>query len=267
MIEKKLQNAASALPENHSDFSAVEIRIQEKSRRPRTVRRKRLAIVMVLVALLAGCVAAAEPDYHLYNGNWWSFVFDVDAILDMTEHDWNQTQKAAKKLGITLPQTLGGYPVIDYGRWNLTNQEVPIWFAWLSPQYVQQYSYYGYDAEFPHTMPDGTESTLHTSVGVEVGYGSTDDNIWRRQFGFDEKDVYTAGDYTLANHPVVEITSLEYQGFTIYVGQIGITFQELPLWVVTWVDHNNGVVFSLDGYYETPDAMIGYAKEIIDLNR
>ena len=267
MIEQKLQNAANGLPENHSDFSAVENRIAEKANRPQPIRRVRLAIALVLALLLVGCMAVYEPDYHLYNGRWWSFVFDMDPVLDMTEHDWNQTQKAAKKLGITLPQTLGGYPVIDYGRWNLTDREVPLWFAWLSPQYIQQSSYYGYDAEFPHTMPDGTETTLHTSVGVEVGYGPTDDEIWRRQFGYDENDAFVAGNWTLVGHPVEEITSFEYEGVTVYVAKIGITFRELPLWVVTWVDYGNGVVFSLDGYYETPEEMTGYAMEIIDLNR
>lgn len=265
MMEKRLQTAAEALPEHTGDFSAVKNRISEKSHRP--LRRKRLAIAMVMVVLLVGCVAVSTPDYHLYNGNWWSFVFDMDEILDMTDYDWNQTQTAAKKLGITLPQTLGGYPVIDYGRWNLTNQEVPIWFAWLSPRYVYQYSFYGYDTEIPWTSPDGTESTLHTSVGANVAYGPMDDEIWRRQFGFDESDVYTAADYTLANHPVEEITSQEYEGITIYVARIGIYFLDLPKWTVTWVDHNNGVVFSLDGDFEAPDDLLDYAQEIIDLNR
>ncbi|MBE6922237.1 MAG: hypothetical protein E7465_03535 [Ruminococcaceae bacterium] len=268
MIEKKLQNAAGALPENHSDFSAVEIRIQEKSRRPRPLRRKRLAIAMMLVVLLAGCMSVTVPEYHLYNGNWWSFIpgLHFDPTDEFGLHD-NQTMKAAKSLDITLPETLGGHPIIDFDRNNLTTREVPLWYAWIWPDYLYFSSLYGYTAKVPLVMPDGAEELCNVELGADLTYGPTDNEVWRRQFGFDEKDVYTAGDYTLANHPVVEITSQEYEGLTIYTAQIGITLQDLPRWSVTWVDWDNGVVFSMDGYYETPDAMIGYAKEIIDLNR
>lgn len=268
MIEKKLQTAADSLPENFSGFSAVENRIAEKAKRTRSLRRRRLAIAMVLAVLLVGCVAVTEPDYHLYNGNWWQFIPGLfsDPADDLALHD-DLTMKAAKKLGITLPDTLGGYPIIDYGRWNLTNQETKIQFAWLSPRYVIHSSYYGVEKEEPSILPDGTESTFHWQEGASVQYGSTEDEIWRRQFGFDENNVYVATDYILANHPVVEITSLEYEGFTIYVAQTGIIFRELPKRVVTWVDYNNGVVFSIDGYFEAPDTLIGYAQEIIDLNR
>ena len=65
---------------------------------------------------------------------------------------------------------------------------------------------------------------------------------------------------------MVEISSLEYEGFTIYVAEIGIVFRDFPKRVVTWVDHDHGVVFSIDGYFETPDTLIEYAREIIDLN-
>ena len=268
MIEKKLQTAADALPENFSGFSAVEKRIEEKATRHRSLRRRRLVIAMVLVILLVGCMSVTVPEYHLYNGNWWQFIPGLfsDPADDFALHD-DLTMKAAKKLGITLPDTLGGYPIIDYGRWNLTNQKTKIQFAWLSPRYVIHNSYYGVEKQEPYISPDGSEGTMHWNEGASLQYGSTEDEIWRRQFGFDERDVYVATDYTLANHTVAEITFLEYEGFTIYVAQIELTFRELPKHVVTWVDRKNGVVFSLDGYFESPDSLIEYARQIIDLNK
>ena len=255
MIEQTLQNAADKLPESRSDFWAVEEKVKEKKNRSRSLPRRRFAVAMVLCILLVGCVAISEPDYHLYNGTLHGYTPAED------------THREADKLGITLPETLGGYPVIGFSRYNLTNQDVPYWYALLAPRYVYYSSFYGVDMEEPWVSPEGIEGTHHWSEGADVTYGSTDDEIWRRQFGFDEDNTFVAANWTLANHPVEEITSFEYEGFTVYVAKIGITFKEKPMWDVSWVDEANGVVFSVQEYYESPDTLIEYAKQIIDLNK
>lgn len=268
MIEEKLQNAAGKLPNPRSDFLAVEEKAKQKRYRPRATPRRRFAIVMVLAVLLVGCVAVSEPDYHLYNGNWWNFIPGVffDPAKEFGLQD-DQTMKAAEKLGITLPDTLGGYPIISFSRNNLTTKKVPIQIAWISPHYLYYSSFYGVETEKTFIAEDGTLFTAHTLDGAGLTYGPTDDEIWRRQFGYDENDLFVASNWTLANHPVVEITSLEYEGTTIYVAQIDLSIYLQPNWDVTWVDYENGVVFSLEGDAQTPDTLIGYAKEIIDLNK
>lgn len=268
MIEEKLQAAAESLPEASVDFSAVEERILQKTHRSKPIRRRRLAIAMVLAVLLVGCMSVTVPEYHLYNGNWWNFIpgLHFDPAEEFGLQD-DQTMKAAKKLGITLPETLGDYPIIGFARLNLTTREVPLWHAWIWPDYLYFSSFYGYDAEIPLIREDGTEITAQSSVGADVKYGPTDNEIWRRQFGFDENDVFVATNYTLADLPVEEICALEHEDITLYVGRITVSIRKLPLWHVTWVDYDKGVVFSVDGYYETPDALIEYAREIIDLNR
>ncbi len=265
MIEKKLQSAADSLPIPRGNFPEVENAVNQMQTKPKSAPRKRLIAALVLVLLLVGCMSVTVPEYHLYNGNWWNFI-PGDPTEEYGLHN-DRTMKAAEELGITLPETLGGYPIIAFSRYNLTTREVPLCYAWIWPDYLYFSSYYGVEMEEPRISPEGNKSTYRWNAGTEVTYGPTDHEVWRRQFGFDESDVYTAGDYTLANHPVTEITSLEYEGITVYVGQIGISFRELPRWSVTWVDCENGVVFSLDGYYETPDDMIGFAKQIIDLNK
>jgi hypothetical protein len=268
MIEEKLQSAANALPENFNDFSAVENRIADKANRSMPLRRRRLVIAMVLAILLVGCVAVTEPDYHLYNGNWWQFLPGLyeDPAKTFDLH-WEQTQKATDKLGITLPETLGGYPVISYNRFNLTTKKVPIQIAWLSPKYVYHSSYYGMEKAESYISPEGIEGTRHWREGSSILYGSTDDEIWRRQFGFDENNVFTASNHTDSWLQLDKITALAYMDFTLYVCKITSEELEFTNWKVTWVDDNNGVVFSIDSQWEDSDALTEYAKQIIDLNK
>jgi len=267
MIEEKLQKAAEALPENTGVFSAVENRIAEKQQRLISARRRRLAIVLVLSVLLVGCMTVSAPDYHLYNGNWWQFIpglyLDPADTFDL---HWKQTQKAAEKLGILLPETLGENPVISYDRFNLTNQETWIQLAWLSPRYVYQSSYYGVNMEEPYVGSDGQEGTRHWREGTEIFYGSTGDEIWRRQFGYDENNVFTASNHTGTWLQVAEHTTVEYRGFTLYVSTLISEELDCTIREVTWVDEGHGVVFSIDSQWEETDTLIGYARKIIDLN-
>ena len=268
MIEQKLQAAADALPEHNSNFSALENRMAEKTSRSLPVRRGRLAIVMILAVLLVGCVAVTEPDYHLYNGNWWQFLPGLyeDPAKTFDLH-WEQTQKAAAELDIILPETLDGNPVIGYDRFNLTTKKVPIQIAWLSPKYVYHSSYYGIEKEEPYISPDGIAGTGHWREGTSILYGSTDDEIWRRQFGFDENNAYTASNHTGSWLQVDTITSMEYEGFIIYTCKITGDEPDFVNWKITWLDVGNGVVFSIDSQWEDSDALIDYAKQIIDLNK
>ena len=268
MIEKKLQQAVSSLPEYSGSFDAVEVRAEEVHFRPRF--RPRLALVCMLALLLVGCMSVTVPEYHLYNGNWWHFIPGVhfDPAKEFNTYG-KQTMTAAEKLDITLPETLGGYPLIDFDRNNLTTKAVPLWYAWVNPDYLYFSSQYGYETEVPLPNSDGTEDMCYMKKGADLTYGPTDNEIWRRQFGFDENDVYIAGNYALADYEVLEITSQDYEGITIYTALIDTTFpnQDWLAWSVTWVDHDNGIVFSLDGWYDAPDDLVEYAKEIIDLNR
>ena len=267
MIEEKLQNAANHLPDPRGDFLSVEEKVKQKRYRPRATPKRRFAIVMVLCILLVGCVAVSEPDYHLYNGNWWQFLpgaFDLAEILNL---EIEQTDTAAEKLGITLPETLGGNPVVDFNRYNLTNQKTLIQLAWLFPRYVYYSSYYGVEMAEPYITEDGREGTRHWREGADLIYGSTEDEIWRRQFSFDENDAFTFRNSDETWLTPGEITSFVHEGITVYVGDVTLDTLDLPLWKVTWVDEENNVAFCVQGEFETPDTLIGYAKEIIDLNK
>jgi hypothetical protein len=60
---------------------------------------------------------------------------------------------------------------------------------------------------------------------------------------------------------------MEYEGFIIYTCKLTSDDLDFVNWKITWVDVGNGVAFSLDSQWETPETLIEYAKEIIDLNR
>lgn len=267
MIEKKLQQAASSLPEYCADFAAVEARAEEAHFRPRF--RPRLALVCMLALLLVGCMSVTVPEYHLYNGNWWQFIpgFHFDPADTFDTHG-KSTMKTAEELGIILPETLGEYPIIDFSQFNLTTKKVPLWYSWLNPHYQYYATYYGIEMEEPYMTDDGHEGTRHWREGAELIYGSTENDIWRRQFGYDEQNIFFGGNSLLANHQVEEITSLEYEGFTVYTGKITASYsRSTSWWNVTWVDEGKGVVFSFDSGLDTPDQLIEFAKEIIDLNK
>ena len=267
MIEQKLQQAADSLPAHRSDYPALEEHVRKTQYRSKPIRRKRLAIAMVLAVLLVGCVAVREPDYHLYNGNWAGFISGMDGTSELEGWAWKETQKAANKLEITLPETLGGYPVINFNRYNLTDRKVLIQFAWLNPRYVYQSGFYGKVWEEPWLSPDGTEGTRQRQEGAEVTFGPTDDEVWRRQFGFDENDTCVGSNYTTGRVDTEGITCMEHEGITIYAGKVLYDTLDLPHWVVTWVDYGHGAVFCVDGESEAPDSLIEYAKQIIDLNK
>ena len=265
MIEEKLQAAADQLPVSRSNFLAVEEKAKHKTSQPKPVHRRRLAIAMVLTLLLVGCVAVTEPEYYLYNGNWVEFWGNG---RDSTS-DWahQETMKEAGKIGLQLPETLDDFPVIDFSRYNLTTKKVPIQIAWLAPRYVYCSSFYGVVNTELWVTPEGIENERFWKEGVEVTYGSIEEDVWRRQFGYDTDDVYAGDNYTRANYPVEEIFSLDLDGITLYVARITASYSEHPLWHVTWVDQEKGLVISVDGYFETPKNLIRYAQKIIDLNK
>ena len=265
MIEEKLQEAANRLPECRYNFLAVEEKAKEKTNRPKPVRRRRLAIAMVRALLLVGCVAVTEPEYYLYNGNWAGFL--EDGLSNTPNWAWQETQKECEKLGLLLPETLGDFPVIDFGRYNLTTKKVPIQIAWLAPRYVYSSCFYGVVNRELWVTPDGIECERHWKEGAEVTYGSISEDVWQRQFGYDTNNVYVGSNYTRTSMPVEEIFPLDLDGITLYVAKVSASLSEKPLWHVTWVDNANGWVISVDGYFDSAKVLIRYAQEIIDLNK
>lgn len=274
MIEQRLQQAAEAMPEPGLDYLAIEEAAKKHRSSPALLRKKRrrVTLILCLSLLLVGCVAGPTvPEYHLYNGSL-SLMFPgigFDILLEETGRDpeLDSAKKTAKELGWTIPETLGESPCIGADKYNLTTKESNWFMAMLFHHYTYYSVDYGYEMETEVTREDGTPSTAHwTDADVELTFGSMDNEIWHRQFGFDENDVWTAQSAFL---DYIDSDSLEYNGYTLYVGtwQSDDDFYGLSSYYgqrISWVDYDHNTVFQINSRDDTPDFAIQCAKELID---
>ena len=252
MMERKLQQAANALPEHTPDFLAVEEAYKQQQVRP-TPRPKRRAVLICLVCLLlVGCVAGPTvPEYHLYIG-----AFSTGTAL-----------KAAEALGWIIPETLGDSPMLGEHKYYLTTKETSYLLAHLFYHYTYHSVDYGYEMETDITLENGSPSVaIWTDADVQLTFGSMDNEVWHRQFSFDENNVWVA-DSKYLNY--IDTHSLQYEDFTLYVGtwQSNHDFYGLTSFYgqhVSWVDYDHNTVFQIYCRDDTPDFAIACAKELID---
>lgn len=272
MMEQKLQQAANALPQHNEDFLAVEEAFKKRQSRPCPKPRRRFILVLCLSLLLVGCVAGPTvPEYHLYNGNlnllFPGIAFDVLCEEMGWDPELNSAEKAAEEQGWTLPETLGNSPLYNVDKLNLTTEKSHWFTAMLFHHYSYYSTQYGFDKETEITREDGTSSTAYWTDGdVDVMFGSTENPIWRRQFGFDENDVYIGFPDT---QQAEDSGSLYYEGITLYVRtyRYDDNFYDLLSYYgqqVCWVDTEHNTVFSLYSRDDSPNFIIECAKELID---
>lgn len=273
MMEGKLQQAADILPEPKGDYRAVEEAWKKRNAQPRHIpKRRRLAILICFALLLVGCVAGPTvPEYHLYNGSL-SLLFPglaFDDFCDIIGHDpeLNSAKKVAEELGWTIPDTLGGSPCYGADKFNLTTQESHWFTAMLFHHYTYHSVLYGYEMVTEVTTEDGRQSDAHwTEADVDLMFGSMENPVWRRQFGFDENDIYVG--YP-SSKEAENAYSLEHEGITLYVRtyRYDNNFYDLLSYYgqyACWVDYDHNTVFSLYSRDDTPDFAIACAKELID---
>lgn len=273
MMEQKLQQAANTLPEPTLDFLSVEEASKNKQNAPRPRgQRRRLATMVCLCLLLVGCVAGPTvPEYHLYNGSL-ALLFPgiaFDEFCDLLDRDPELTsaQKFAEELSWSIPQTLGGSPCYGAEKYNLTTKESNWFMAMMFHHYTYHSIDYGYEMETDITREDGTSSSAHwTDADVELTFGSMDNDVWRRQFSFDENDVWSGNSKYF---DFIDSFSLEYDDYILYVGtrQFHDDFYGLLSscgQYVSWVDYDQNTVFCIYCRDDTPDFAIDCAKELID---
>lgn len=254
MIEDRLHCAALDLPSHDLDFQDVEAAARKVQSPPRFSLRKRWVAVALCVLLLMGCAAGAVK-YQLWNGG---------------TGDWACTEKTAAKMGLVLPKQFGDSPFLETWKFNLADQGTSWLLALMNPRYQYYGVRYGVEAEIESTKPDGSPYTLHTVENlVSLGFGSTDDPLWRRQFGFDENDAWIGANITIPtmkSSTMESQSTLEYKGQTLYVATYLYDDEPVPSQRVYWVDHTRSVVFRLITDGDTPETVIEYAKQFIDLN-
>ena len=252
MIEQKLQQAADRLPEHTDNFLSVEETVRSRQSQPRRKPTPHLALMFCVCLLLVGCVTVPTvPEYHLYSG----------AISA------GAAQRAAKDAGWTIPETLGKSPKLEERKYNLTTKETSYLVAQLFYHYTYHAVEYGHKMETDITLEDGSPSVaVWEDADVDLTFGSMDNEVWRRQFSFDENDVWIDSSKHL---DYIDSYSLQYEGFTLYVGtcKFDNDFYGLLSYYcqfVSWVDHDHNTVFQISARDDTPDFAIACAKELID---
>ena len=139
--------------------------------------------------------------------------------------------------------------------------------AMLFHHYTQYSIKYGYEMETEISREDGSRATAHwTDKDVALDFGSMENEVWRRQFSFDENDVWVARSKYVN---FIDTYSLEYEGYTLYVGtcQYDDDFYGLTSSYgqrISWVDYDHNTVFQIYCRDDCPDFAIACAKELID---
>ena len=275
MTERKLQHAANTLPEPKTDFLSVEeaYKTQQALAPHYQRKRRRIAWILCFALLLTGCVfGPTVPEYHLYNGDlgllFPTLAVDEIAHLMGTDPEWKSARKEAEALGWTIPESLGGSPWYAVSKANLTTKKSNWFMAMLFHHYTQYSVRYGYEMETEITLEDGTSATANwTDRDVRLEFGSLEQDVWRRQFGFDGNDIWVG--YESSNGQVEECRTVEYEGATLYVATYCYDNDFYGLLShygqhVFWVDYDHNTVFHLFSYDDTPDFVFSCAKELID---
>lgn len=250
-MENKLKSEIQALPVPEMEFAELEA--LAGNRKPVRKRRKSPVILAAagLALLLCGMGwAKASMRYGLWH------LIDSRAYSDLV--------RAAKKYDVVLPETLDDVPFCDYSIYSLADRNDTWLEAVVNPAYTPRSVTYGYDRVETETYPGGeikSESRWTESV-LELDFGTTENELWRYYFKFDENDIWTA-----CNVPG-SYETVEYKGITIQVGTVASQYNETRLVRrAYWIDEEMQVIFGLSEWdFTDPNRVVECAKAIIDLN-
>jgi hypothetical protein len=176
---------------------------------------------------------------------------------------WDDLEKVTEKFEIQLPQKLDGIPFLQFNSYGHVPRGASRAEALLNPRYKSYTVEYGYVLR--KVDPNGIAIAKETQTVLDVSFGTTENELWRYYFQFDENGEWTACQVP-ASYQIVE-----YKGITL---QIGDTFfydsvkncTRYTRWA-HWVDEEHQVVISVnDTDYTDPNRVVECAKQIIDLN-
>lgn len=306
MTERKLYEAAEQMSQPSGTFSAVRQSAAPAGKMIYRGHRIRFAALFAAVLLLVGC-GATVATYGNYSGfNWSTFAMffglvDPENQLGL-EPDYKDAQKAANKLNITIPEQFGSSQFDTFETVNSSTQTNWI-LSWFDYDYQRFWLTYGIESEVEEQLydPDGTPGLTITAHRLDerifLDFGSTEGELWRELFHFDENAVWHTDDLIPDTYSIIE-----YNGKNLQTGITSYTYdyhwydhvynEETQHWesklisveprtyysfIVTWVDEECGVVFKLSTDYGeryeddlfsgvSEETLIEYAKQLIDLN-
>lgn len=246
-MEAKLKMELAALPEPETNFTQLEGMVSQKAP-VRKGRKLVVAVALMLMVLLCGA-GWATREYSMW-------------VL-ATSTAWNDADDFAKKDNIQLPQELDGVPflkfrIFGHARRGASNAE-----ALLNPLYKPVEVAYGYVMREP--LGDNGEAVWDEHI-LDLSYGTTENELWRYYFGFDENGTWTKCEVPES----YEI--IDYNGVALQVGDTYFYDEDRVCNVYTrwvhWIDENRQLAFSIcESDYTDPSRVVACAKQIIDMNR
>ena len=184
-----------------------------------------------------------------------------------SSRDWNDLQESLEKYDLILPETLDGIPFLDYSQWGHVPQGASHMEALLNPAYKSVDVEYAVEVLEIETYPGGEKmsETYARSDELSLNFGTTENELWRYYFQFDENGFWTACEVPESYE------TIEYRGITLQVGDTVYydSYRECDIYTrwVHWVDEEKQIVVSIsETDYTDPERVVKCAKEIIDLN-
>ena len=246
-MEAKLKMELEALPAPKTTFEDLEALAAQ----PKPVRRRKGAFILIaaMLALLLCGMGWAKTQY----GMW----------LVGGSRAWDEMETLMGRYEIRLPQKLKGIPFLEYYTYSHVPRGASHVEALLNPRYKSVSVNYGY--ELREIGPNGIAIARETQSVLNLNFGTTENELWRYYFQFDENGIWTACEIP-ETYAVVE-----YRGITI---QVGDTFfydsvkgcNRYTRWA-NWVDEEHQVAICVnDTDYTDPNRVVECAKQIIDLN-
>ncbi len=228
-MENKLKESYRELPTTHTEFKDIRKRIGSKAKRSRLPT---LIAAVILILLLCGA------GWQLTSAQYGMWTRD-------SSRSWWSVELAAGRYGLTLPETLDSEAFQEYRSYSLSLPGESHIQSFFSPHYIPYHVSYGADRE------------------LSLVFGTTENELWRYHFEFDEAGNWTAWDS--------DYTVLEYRGQQLQLGTTSFYDEALDTerhtrWV-TWVDAERKVVVGIrETDFKDPNRVLDCAKAVIDIN-
>lgn len=247
-MEDKLMMAASELPEPETSFGALSDKVvAPKYHRPWKRTPVVLAAVLALLLCAMGWMKAANY------GMW---------VLYQSR-TWSELEATGEEYSIRLPEQLDGVPFLEFRVFGHTHRGASRMEALLNPLYRPVSVDYGY--KIRERSDDGTSAVAWFETVLSVSFGTTENELWRYYFQFDENDIWTGCEVPESYY------TIEYKGLTLQIGDTtsynALEDRTVCTRWVHWVDEEKQVAFSIsESDYSDPDRVVECAKAVIDLN-
>lgn len=262
-MERKLYDAAAALPQPETKFDAI--RTEADARRPAPKIRRfnvRRAIALAAALVLVFTFVAAGYRYDQIQRSMWVLYY---------EHDWDSAQHAIEKFDLTLPQELAGYQFYYQNELSVVPKDTPLVQAMVTDFFRPieiQYAHFLTMEEINEILAAMDEAGSISGVqewGPSIVIGSTDSPYWQYYFSIGEDGLVSREHVVPGSMEVVT-----YKEITIQLFLTEFHYDEGhsagPLANALWVDEARECCILLDSGVDDMTAALTMAQQLIDTN-